>query len=81
MDGGGRPPRTDDGSSALIGLGDSMTDIPPVNEKYTGSIGEVVLGKGDYIVGGAKGMPFLSFLPVRNVRRPALSAKMCAHSF
>lgn len=38
-----------------------MTDIPPVNEKYTGSVTEVALGKGDYIAGGANGMPFLSF--------------------
>lgn len=38
-----------------------MTEIPPVNEKYTGSVTEVVLGKGDYIAGGANGMPFLSF--------------------
>ena len=52
-----------------------MTDIPPVNEKYTGSIGEVVLGKGDYIVGGAKGMPFLSF-ENRTNRRPIVAGEV-----
>ena len=52
-----------------------MTDIPPVNEKYTGSIGEVVLGKGDYIVGGAKGMPFLSF-EHRTNRRPIVAGEV-----
>ena len=38
-----------------------MTEIPQVNEKYTGTINEVTLGKGDYVAGGANGMPFLSF--------------------
>ena len=52
-----------------------MTDIPPVNEKYTGAIGEVVLGKGDYIVGGAKGMPFLSF-EHRTNRRPIVAGEV-----
>ena len=52
-----------------------MTDIPPVNEKYTGTIGEVVLGKGDYIVGGAKGMPFLSF-ENRTNRRPIVAGEV-----
>ena len=35
--------------------------IPDVGEKYSGKIGEIVLGKGDYIAGGSDGMPFLSF--------------------
>ena len=52
-----------------------MTDLPPVNEKYTGTIGEVVLGKGDYIVGGAKGMPFLSF-EHRTNRRPIVAGEV-----
>ncbi|MBO6084551.1 MAG: hypothetical protein J6O90_05680, partial [Candidatus Methanomethylophilaceae archaeon] len=38
-----------------------MTDIPPVSEKYSGTVTEVRLGKGDYVAGGAKGMPFMSF--------------------
>ena len=38
-----------------------MSKIPEVNEKYSGKIGESVLGKGDYIAGGADGMPLLSF--------------------
>ena len=38
-----------------------MTEIPQVTDKFTGSINEVTLGKGDYIAGGANGMPFLSF--------------------
>ncbi|MBO4502343.1 MAG: hypothetical protein J5707_01640, partial [Candidatus Methanomethylophilus sp.] len=38
-----------------------MTEIPQVAEKYTGSVTDVSLGKGDYVAGGAKGMPFLSF--------------------
>ena len=38
-----------------------MTEIPQVNEKYTGTVNEVTLGKGDYVAGGANGMPFLSF--------------------
>ena len=35
--------------------------IPETGEKYQGKIGEVTLGKGDRIAGGADGMPFLSF--------------------
>ena len=38
-----------------------MTDIPQVADKYNGSVTDVTLGKGDYVTGGAKGMPFLSF--------------------
>jgi acetyl-CoA decarbonylase/synthase complex subunit delta len=38
-----------------------MGKIPDVSEKYPGRIGEVALGKGDHIAGGADGMPFLSF--------------------
>jgi acetyl-CoA decarbonylase/synthase complex subunit delta len=38
-----------------------MSRIPQVNEKYSGRIAEVPLGKGDYIAGGSDGMPFLSF--------------------
>ena len=38
-----------------------MTEIPQITDKYTGTINEVTLGKGDYIAGGANGMPFLSF--------------------
>lgn len=38
-----------------------MTEIPNVSEKYNGETIQVALGKGDYIAGGAKGMPFLSF--------------------
>jgi len=36
-------------------------EIPSAKEKYSGTIGETVLGKGDRIAGGADGMPFLSF--------------------
>jgi acetyl-CoA decarbonylase/synthase complex subunit delta len=32
--------------------------IPDVSEKYSGKIGETVLGSGDRIAGGADGMPF-----------------------
>ena len=35
--------------------------IPDVSEKYQGRIGDAALGKGDYVAGGADGMPFLSF--------------------
>jgi len=35
--------------------------IPDVSERYSGKIGEAVLGKGDRAAGGADGMPFLSF--------------------
>jgi len=38
-----------------------MSKIPPVAEKYSGKIGDVTLGKGDYTAGGSNGMPFLSF--------------------
>ncbi|MCI6024698.1 MAG: acetyl-CoA decarbonylase/synthase complex subunit delta [Methanomassiliicoccales archaeon] len=38
-----------------------MTEIPNVSEKYNGETIQVALGKGDYVAGGAKGMPFLSF--------------------
>ena len=38
-----------------------MTEIPQVTDKYAGKINEVTLGKGDYVAGGANGMPFLSF--------------------
>jgi len=38
-----------------------MSKIPLVGERYSGKIGEVTLGKGDYTAGGADGMPFLSF--------------------
>ena len=52
-----------------------MTEIPPVGEKYTGSIDEVAIGKGDYLAGGAKGMPFLSFEnPVK--RRPMIAGEV-----
>ncbi len=52
-----------------------MTDIPQVADKYGGAIDEVVLGKGDYIAGGFKGMPFLSFEnPVK--RRPLIAGEV-----
>ncbi len=52
-----------------------MSDIPQVSEKYVGTIDEVVLGKGDYIAGGAKGMPFLDFEnPVK--RRPMIAGEV-----
>lgn len=38
-----------------------MAEIPAVNENYKGTINEISLGKGDYVAGGANGMPFLSF--------------------
>ena len=38
-----------------------MGKIPQVGDKYQGKIGNVSLGKGDRIAGGADGMPFLSF--------------------
>jgi len=41
-------------------MSDTMK-IPDVSEKYPGKIGEIVLGKGDYIAGGSDGMPLLSF--------------------
>lgn len=52
-----------------------MTDIPAVSEKYSGEIGEVVLGRGDYKAGNAKGMPFLSFEnPTK--RRPMIAGEV-----
>ena len=38
-----------------------MAQIPQIAEKYTGTINEVTLGKGDYVAGGGNGLPFLSF--------------------
>lgn len=52
-----------------------MTQIPQVNEKYKGTINEVVLGKGDYIAGGAPGMPFLSF-ENPSKRRPIIAGEI-----
>ena len=52
-----------------------MTDIPDISEKHPGQIGEVVLGKGDYITGGAKGMPFLSF-ENPSKRRPMIAGEV-----
>ena len=52
-----------------------MTEIPQVNEKYTGTINEVTLGKGDYVAGGANGMPFLSF-ENRSKTRPMIAGEV-----
>lgn len=49
--------------------------IPPVGEKYPGQIGEIPVGKGDYIAGGAKGMPFLSF-ENSSKRRPMIAGEV-----
>lgn len=38
-----------------------MTEVPQTGERYTGAVTEIAIGKGDYIAGGANGMPFLSF--------------------
>ena len=35
--------------------------IPQTGEKYPGKIGDVILGKGEYVAGGSDGMPLLSF--------------------
>lgn len=52
-----------------------MTEIPSVKEKYNGTIGEVTLGKGDYVAGGASGMPFMSFEnPLK--RRPMIAGEV-----
>ena len=52
-----------------------MTEIPQVSEKYNGTVTEVALGKGDYIAGGAKGMPFMSFEnPVKT--RPMIAGEV-----
>ncbi|MDY0293239.1 MAG: acetyl-CoA decarbonylase/synthase complex subunit delta [Candidatus Methanomethylophilaceae archaeon] len=52
-----------------------MNDIPQVAEKYKGEIAEIVLGKGDYVAGGAKGMPFLSF-ENPSKRRPMIAGEV-----
>ncbi|MFA5453391.1 MAG: acetyl-CoA decarbonylase/synthase complex subunit delta [Candidatus Methanomethylophilaceae archaeon] len=52
-----------------------MTEIPAVNEKYSGEIGEIALGKGNYKAGGAKGMPFLSF-ENPSKRRPMIAGEV-----
>lgn len=52
-----------------------MAEIPVVKEKYSGTVGEVTLGKGDYIAGGASGMPFLSFENVSK-RRPMIAGEV-----
>lgn len=52
-----------------------MTDIPQVSERYSGEVGETSLGKGDYVAGGAKGMPFLSF-ENPSKRRPMIAGEV-----
>lgn len=52
-----------------------MSGIPPVGEKYSGQINEVPLGKGDFVAGGAKGMPFLSFENTSK-RRPMIAGEV-----
>ncbi len=52
-----------------------MTDIPDVAEKYKGETLQVALGKGDYIAGGSKGMPFLSF-ENSNKLRPMIAGEV-----
>ena len=52
-----------------------MTEIPDISDKYAGQIGEGALGKGDYIAGGAKGMPFLSF-ENPSKRRPMIAGEV-----
>ena len=52
-----------------------MAEIPQVNEKYSGTINEVTLGKGDYVAGGANGMPFLSF-ENRSKTRPMIAGEV-----
>jgi acetyl-CoA decarbonylase/synthase complex subunit delta len=49
-------------------------EIPPVREKYNGTIGETVLGHG-YAIGGADGMPFLSF-ENSSKRRPMIAGEV-----
>ena len=54
-----------------------MTEIPQVSEKYKGQVTDVVLGKGDYIVGGEQGMPFLAFdSPVEIKKRPIIAGEV-----
>lgn len=50
-------------------------EIPSVKEKYSGTIGETSLGKGDFIAGGADGMPFLSF-ENSSKRRPMIAGEI-----
>lgn len=50
-------------------------EIPSVKEKYTGTIGETALGKGDYVAGGSTGMPFLSF-ENGSKRRPMIAGEV-----
>ena len=52
-----------------------MAQIPQIAEKYTGTINEVTLGKGDYVVGGGNGLPFLSF-ENRTKTRPMIAGEV-----
>lgn len=52
-----------------------MSNIPPIGEKYSGQINEIPLGKGDFVAGGAKGMPFLSF-ENPSKRRPMVAGEV-----
>lgn len=52
-----------------------MVQIPDITEKYAGQVNEVALGKGDYIAGGAKGMPFLSY-DNPSKRRPMIAGEV-----
>ncbi len=52
-----------------------MSQIPDFKEKYAGRIDEVSIGKGDYIVGGYDGLPFLSF-ENSTKRRPIIAGEV-----
>lgn len=52
-----------------------MVEIPSVAEKYGNKVSEIHIGRGDYIAGGAEGMPFLSFEnPLK--RRPMIAGEV-----
>ena len=50
-------------------------EIPDIRDRYSGRIAEVPLGRGNYIVGGASGMPFLSF-ENPSKRRPMIAGEV-----
>lgn len=52
-----------------------MSEIPSVSEKYVGKVGEIPVGRGDYVTGGADGMPFLSFENTLK-RRPIIAGEV-----
>jgi len=52
-----------------------LAEIPSVAEKYGSKVGEVPVGHGDYVAGGAGGMPFLSF-ENPSKRRPMIAGEV-----